>query len=123
MKKFSLFAVLCFSLALILSACGGKSDADVQKEVSARVKTPGVTVTSVKDGVVTLGGMVTTEMERSQAVASAKGEGVKDVKEAIQIKPVATPMPAPPMSTVPPMTTMTPVGRPGASPMANGARR
>ncbi|MEP6925626.1 MAG: BON domain-containing protein [Pyrinomonadaceae bacterium] len=111
MKRFSLFAVLCFSLALILSACGGKSDADVQKEVTSRVKTPGVTST-VKDGVVTLGGTVTTQMEKDQAVAAAKGEGVKSVTDNIQIKPMATPMPMP-AST--PMTSMSPGAM--ASPM------
>lgn len=93
MKKNNLLAVFCLTLTLVLSACGGKSDADLQKEVTGRVKTPGVTVTTVKDGVVTLGGTVATQLEREQAVAAAKGEGVKEVKEAIQIKPITTTMP------------------------------
>ena len=122
MKNFSLFAVLCFSLALVLSACGGKSDADIQKEVTARVKTPGVTVSSVKDGVVTLGGTVTTQVERDAALAAAKGEGVKSVTDVISIKPAATPMPAPPMSTTAPTTSMSPA-KPGASPMVNAAKK
>lgn len=83
--------ILCLSLVLSLSACGGKSDADIQREVTGRVKTPGVTVSSVKDGVVTLGGTVTTQLEKDSAIAAAKGEGVKSVTDVIQIRP-ATPV-------------------------------
>lgn len=86
-RRKSLIAVLCLSVALFISACGGKSDADIQKEVQGRIKTPGVTVTSVQNGVVTLGGTAKTQAERDAAVAAAKGEGVKDVKDNIQIKP------------------------------------
>ena len=85
MKKNNLFAVVALSAALALSACGGKSDADFQKEAQGRVKTPGVTVT-VKDGVATLTGTVATQAERDAALASAKGEGIKEVKDSIQIK-------------------------------------
>lgn len=91
MKKNNLLWVFCLTIALAVSACGGKSDADVQREVTSRVKTPGVTVTKVENGVVTLGGTVSTQLERDQAVAAAKGEGVKEVKEAIQIKPMTAP--------------------------------
>ena len=121
MKNFSLFAVLCFSLALILSACGGKSDADLQKDVQSKVNTPGVTA-AVKDGVVTLTGTVETQAASKTAESAAKVEGVKSVTNNIQIKPAATPMPAPPMSTVPPATSMSPA-KPGASPMANAAHK
>jgi hyperosmotically inducible protein len=122
MKKISLLMILCLSLTMFLAACGGKSDTEIQKEVTARVKTPGVTVTSVKDGVVTLGGTVATQAERDAAVAAAKGEGVKEVKEAIQIKP---PMPAPtmaPAAPAAPAASAKPAMSP-AKPMANAARK
>lgn len=98
--------------AAFLIACGGKSDADVQKEVQGRVKTPGVTVSTVKDGVVTLSGTVTTQAERDAALAAAKGEGVKEVKDSIQIRPPATPMPV----ATPMMSPVTSPARPGTSP-------
>ncbi len=119
MKNFSLFAVLCFSLALILSACGGKSDADIQKDAQSKVNTPGVTA-SVKDGVVTLTGTVETQAASKTAESAAKVDGVKSVTNNIQIKPMATP--APPMSTMPP-ATLPPGVKPGTTPMANAARR
>lgn len=117
MKKLGILMLISL-FALALGACGGKSDADLQKEVQARVKTPGVTVSSVKDGVVTLGGTVTTQAERDAAIAAAKGEGVKDVKENIMIKPPATPAP---MIVATPM--MSPGAKPGTSPMTSPARR
>lgn len=86
-RKSNLFAVLCLSVALFVSACsGGKSDADIKKEVDGRVKNPTVTST-VSGGTVTLSGTVKTQAERDAAVAAAKGEGVKEVKDSIQIKP------------------------------------
>ena len=114
MKKSGILTAIIFSLALFLSACGGKSDADIQREVQGRIKTQGVTVSSVKEGVVTLGGTVTSQAERDAAVAAARGEGVKDVKENIQIKPMPTPMvqqmPAAPMGN----TMSNPPGKTGA---------
>lgn len=89
-KRLSLLAILCLSLALIVSACGGKSDADIQKEVQTRVNKPSVTA-AVKDGVVTLSGTVATQEESKAAEASAKGEGVKSVTNNIQIKPAGMP--------------------------------
>lgn len=83
MKKLKVLAIT--AMLAFTFACGGKSDADIQKEVQARVKTPGVTVSSVQNGVVTLGGSVATQAERDAALAAAKGEGVKEVKDAIQI--------------------------------------
>jgi osmotically-inducible protein OsmY len=87
MKRLRFFALI--SLLVLTFACGGgaKSDADIQKEVQGRVNVPGVKVSSVKDGVVTLGGTVATEAQKDAAVAAAKGEGVKEVKENIQIDP------------------------------------
>jgi hypothetical protein len=118
-KKLGILMIISL-FALVLGACGGKSDADIQKEVQGRVKTPGVTVSGVKDGVVTLGGTVSTQAERDAAVAAAKGEGVKEVKENIMIKPPATPMPMPTPATSP---AMSPGGKPGSSPMSSPVRR
>ena len=112
MKKLSILMIISLFAAFLI-ACGGKSDADVQKEVQGRVKTPGVTVSTVKDGVVTLSGTVTTQAERDAALAAAKGEGVKEVKDSIQIRPPATP--AMPIAT-PMMSPMTSPARPGTSP-------
>lgn len=120
-KRFGILLIVSL-FAVVLSACGGKSDADIQKEVQGRIKTPGVTVSSVKDGVVTLGGTVTTQSERDAAVAAARGEGVKDVKESIMIKPAATPMMPMPTPMMSPMSN-TSGTRPGASPAASPARR
>ncbi|HEX8398765.1 MAG TPA: BON domain-containing protein [Pyrinomonadaceae bacterium] len=112
MKKLGILMIISL-FAVVLSACGGKSDADIQKEVQGRVKTPGVTVSSVKEGVVTLGGTVTTQAERDAAIAAARGEGIKDVKDNIQIRPPATP----PMPVATPMMSpMTSPARPGTSP-------
>lgn len=107
MKKLVILMIISL-FATALSACGGKSDADVQKEVQGRVRTPGVTA-AVKEGVVTLTGTVTTQAERDAAVAAARGEGVKDVKDSIMIKP--------------PMTPMMPAATPMMSPMTNGNMR
>jgi len=112
MKKLGILMIISL-FAAFLVACGGKSDADIQKEVQGRVKTPGVTVSSVKEGVVTLGGTVTTQAERDAAIAAARGEGIKDVKDNIQIRPPATP----PMPVATPMMSpMTSPARPGTSP-------
>jgi hypothetical protein len=125
----SFVAILCLSITLFISACGGKSDADITKEVQTRIKNPAVTVSSVKDGVVTLAGTVTTQVEKEQAVAAAKGEGVKSVTDNIQIKPLMMPTPTMPSASNPtitnPVTTMSPGTRPGTStaPAANSARR
>lgn len=120
MKKLGILMIISL-FALVLAACGGKSDADVQKEVQGRIKTPGVTVSSVKDGVVTLGGTVSTQAERDAAVAAAKGEGVKEVKENIMIKPPATPVPMPTPAMSPASTS--PGAKPGTSPMSSPVRR
>ena len=112
MKKLGILMIISL-FASFLIACGGKSDADIQKEVQGRVKTPGVTVSSVKEGVVTLGGTVTTQAERDAAIAAARGEGIKDVKDNIQIRPPATPQM--PVAT-PMMSPTTSPARPGTSP-------
>jgi hypothetical protein len=118
----NLIILMIISLfAIVLSACGGKSDADIQKEVQGRIKTAGVTVSSVKDGVVTLGGTVTTPAEKTAALAEARGEGVKEVKDNIQTRPAPTPMMPAATPMMSPMTNA-PGARPGASPMMSPAR-
>ena len=115
MKSLSLIAVLSLFLAVALSACGGKSDAEIKKEVDGRVKNPAIT-SAVKDGVVTLTGTVETSAAEQAAKTAAAGEGVKSVTDNIQIKPAATPMPMP-MNT--PMTSASPGAKMGASPSAS----
>ncbi len=110
MKSLAVITLISL-LTVILGACGGKSDADIQKEVQSRVNTPGVTST-VKDGVVTLSGTVQTQDQSKAAEAAAKVEGVKSVTNNLQIKPAPTPM-------MP--TTTTPMS-PNA-PMSNGNMR
>jgi hypothetical protein len=119
-QRLGILAIIAL-MTLVLGACGGKSDADIQTEVQGRVKTPGVTV-AAKEGVVTLTGTVTTQAERDAAEAAAKGEGVKSVTNNIQIKPMPTPMAMP---TTMPMTSpmMSPGGKPGSSPMTSPTRR
>lgn len=95
MKIKNLLAILALFAALTAVACGGKTDADVQKEVTSRINKPGVTAT-VKDGVVTLSGTVATQEESKSVEASVKGEGVKSVTNNLQIKPAAMAMPMTP---------------------------
>lgn len=115
MKKLSILLMISL-FATFLTACGGKSDTDIQKEVEGRVKAraPQVTV-AVKDGVVTLGGQVTTPEQKSAAVAAASGEGVKSVQDNIQTRPAPTPV----MPVTTPM--MTPAGSPMISPARPGS--
>jgi hyperosmotically inducible periplasmic protein len=98
--KVKLFAVLTLTLALLLSACGGKSDADLQKAAADKLtaeKITGVTV-AVKDGVATLSGMVDDVTVKSRAEAAVKGvDGVKSVTSTgVTLKPLPTPPPVSP---------------------------
>lgn len=114
MKNRNLMAALGLSAVLFVGACGGgKSDADLTKEVQTRVKQPGVT-TTVKDGVVTLTGTVETQEASKAAEAAAKGDGVKSVTNSLMIKPAATPM----TSTT---TTTTTTGTPMSGTANTGA--
>lgn len=97
-QKFSLVAILCLSLAFALSACGGKSDADIKKDVDAKLTSYSSVKSEVKDGVVTLSGTVPDQTTQKAAESAAKVEGVKSVTNNIQIKPVAT---TPPVTTAP----------------------
>ena len=88
--KFKFITILCLAFALFLSACGGKSDADLQKaaETAAKAKAPTATV-AVKDGVVTLTGEAATEQAKNDAGTAAKVDGVKSVTNNMTVKPPA----------------------------------
>ena len=93
--KFKFITILCLAFALFLSACGGKSDADLQKaaETAAKAKAPTVTV-AVKDGVATLTGEVATEQAKTDAATAAKVAGIKSVTNNITVKPTPPPITA-----------------------------
>ncbi len=88
--------LMVLSLAVVVLAACGKSDADVQKAVAAKLaadNVAGVTV-AVKDGVATLTGEVADITVKNKAETSAKSvEGVKSVVNSTTTKPlpVATP--------------------------------
>lgn len=93
--KFKLIAVLSLAFALLLGACGGKSDAELQGDADKALKgnetTSGVTV-EVKDGVATIKGDVADEAAKSKAEELAKVEGVKSVVNEVSVKaPAPTP--------------------------------
>src|SRR5687767_666641 len=96
--KIRLIALLGLAVVL-LAACGGKSDAELQKAISDKLaaeRVAGVTV-SVKDGVATLAGEVADVTVRNKAESAAKSvEGVKSVDATkVTLKPLPTPSPAP----------------------------
>ena len=92
-----------FSLAVMLLLACGKSDADLQKAVAAKLATDNVTgvTVAVKDGVATLSGEVADITVKNKAEASAKTvEGIKSVDGAnLKTKPLPPPAapPADPM--------------------------
>jgi len=96
--KLKLFTILTLAAALFLAACGGKSDADLQKAAAEKLtadKISGVTV-AVKDGVATLSGEVADITVKTKANASVKGvEGIKSVTDSITLKQ----LPPPPASS------------------------
>jgi len=95
--KIKFLTVITLALVAFMAACG-KSDADIQKAVAAKLaadNVPGVTV-AVKDGVATLTGEVADITVKNKANASAKSvEGVKSVTDSTTLKPLPTPAPAP----------------------------
>ncbi len=96
--KIKFLTVLTLGVALFISACGGKSDADVQKAAADKLRADnvaGATVT-VKDGVATLTGEVADAATKTKAETSAKVEGVKSVVNNLTVKPLPTPPPAAP---------------------------
>jgi hyperosmotically inducible periplasmic protein len=90
--KVKIYTVLALAV-LLLSACGGKSDADLQKAATDKLtadKVTGVTV-AVKDGVATLTGEVADITVKNKADASVKGvEGIKSVTNNVTLKPLPT---------------------------------
>jgi osmotically-inducible protein OsmY len=90
MKK--ILVGLFLTAAMMLAACGGKSDADLQKaaETAVKAKAPTATVT-VKDGVATVKGEVADAATKTAVAAAAKVEGVKEVKDETTVKPPPAP--------------------------------
>jgi hyperosmotically inducible protein len=95
--KVKLFTILMLGAALFLAACGGKSDADLQKAATDKLnadKVAGVTVT-VKDGVATLSGEVADITVKNKANADVKGvDGIKSVTDNTTLKPLPPPPPS-----------------------------
>lgn len=93
----TILVMLCLALAFTLVACGGKSDADLQKEVETAVKAKASTATvAVKDGVVTITGIANDQAAKDAAGTAAKVEGVKSVTNNMT---VATPTPVAQMAS------------------------
>lgn len=84
-------SILCgMGLALSLIACGPK-DADIQKEISAKMSAlPGVEVT-VKDGVATISGICKDATFKENAETIIKG--IKGVKSVVNNCEIAAPEP------------------------------
>ena len=94
--KAKFLTVLVLAIAVMAAACG-KSDADISKAVTDKLKADGVSgvTATVKDGVVTLTGEVADVTVKSKAEASAKSvEGVKSVTNSVTTKPLPTATPA-----------------------------
>ena len=95
--KIKFLTVICLAVVALMAACG-KSDADIQKAVAAKLASDNVSGVSVavKDGVATLTGEVADITVKNKAEASAKTvEGVKSVVNSTTTKPLPTPAPAP----------------------------
>jgi hyperosmotically inducible protein len=82
--------LLGISLAFSLVACGPK-DADIQKEIAAKISAlPGVEVT-VKDGVATISGICKDDAFKQNAESIIKG--IKGVKSVVNNCEIAVPEP------------------------------
>ena len=95
--KIKFLTFFCLAAALFLAACG-KSDADLQKAVTDKLKADNVAgvTAAVKDGVATLTGEVADITVKNKAEASAKAvEGIKSVVNSLTLKPLPTPVPPP----------------------------
>lgn len=88
--------LLGMSFAFLLVACGPK-DADIEKEITAKIsELPGVSVT-VKDGVATISGTCKDDAFKANAETIVKGvKGVKTVVNNCEI-----PAPQPEVATAP----------------------
>ncbi len=100
-----LFLVLGLSALTFLGACGGNSDADVQKKVGDKIHTePNLKTVSVtvKDGNVSLAGEVDSQTQQKLAESMARQiDNVKNVDNKIIIKSGGMPpMPTAPASTM-----------------------
>ena len=95
--KIKFVSILGLALVLLAAGCG-KSDADLQKAVAAKLaadNVSGVTV-AVKDGVATLTGEVADITVKNKAKSSAGTvEGIKSVTDNTTLKALPTPAPAP----------------------------
>ncbi|TPG31819.1 BON domain-containing protein [Flavobacterium pectinovorum] len=88
MKVKSILLGLCLAVSLV--ACGPK-DADIQKEIAAKISAlPGVEVT-VKDGVATISGICKDEALKQNAESLIKG--IKGVKSVVNNCEIAAPEP------------------------------
>lgn len=95
--KVKFLIVLSIAAAALMAACG-KSDADLQKDVAAKLAADNVTgvTVAVNDGVATLTGEVADITVKNRAAASARSvEGVKSVTDNITLRALPTPVPAP----------------------------
>jgi hypothetical protein len=96
--KIKFLTFFCLAAVLFLAACG-KSDADLQKAVTDKLKADNVAgvTAAVKDGIATLTGEVADITVKNKAEASAKSvEGIKSVVNSLTLKPLPTPVPPPP---------------------------
>jgi hyperosmotically inducible periplasmic protein len=95
--KIKFLTIITLAVVAFMAACG-KSDADIQKAVAAKLaadNVSGVTV-AVNGGVATLSGQVADITVKNKAVASAGTvEGVKSVTDTTTLRPLPTPVPAP----------------------------
>ena len=90
--------LISIAAVMFMIACG-KSDADLQKAVAAKLTADGVNgvTASVKDGVATLTGEVADVTVKNKAETSAKGvEGIKSVVNSTTLKPLPVATPAAP---------------------------
>lgn len=96
--KIKFLTVLSLAVVLLLGACGGKSDAELQTAAEKALKddttTSDVTVV-VKDGEATISGEVSDDAAKAKAETLAKVEGVKSVKNDVTVKAP----PPPPMAS------------------------
>jgi osmotically-inducible protein OsmY len=92
--KVKIFTIVTLAVALFISACGGKSDADLQKAAMDKLtaeKVSGVTV-AVKDGVATLTGEVADITVKNKAKdVVTRTEGIKSVTDNTTLKPLPPP--------------------------------
>jgi hyperosmotically inducible periplasmic protein len=88
--KIRFLTVFGLAAVLLLGACGGKSDADMQsaadKALKGNTDTSTVTV-AVKDGVATLSGEVKADAAKTKAAELAKVDGVKSVVNEVKTAP------------------------------------